>query len=50
MLQILPIALALVKAVNASGNLLNNITQIAYSFTEHKKLLTKVYNNIIKSI
>ena len=50
MLQILPIVLALVKAVNASGNLLNNITQIAYSFIEHKKSLTKVYNNIIKSI
>ena len=48
MLQRLPIALAQVKADNNSESLVNEIKQIVYSF--QKKLLKKVYNNIIKSI
>ena len=42
MLQILPIALAQIKAGNNSESLLNGIRQIVNS--------KKVYNNIIKSI
>ena len=50
MLQRLPIALAQVKAGNNSENLLNEIRQIVYSLYQSKKITTKVYNNIIKSI
>ena len=50
MLQRLPIALALVKAGTNSENLLNEIRQIVYSLYQSKKIIEKVYNNIIKSI
>ena len=50
MLQRSPIALALVKAGNNSGRLLNEIRQIAYSSYQLKEITKKVYNNIIKSI
>ena len=46
MLQILPIALAQVKAGNNSENLLNEIRQIVYCLYQSKEI-TK---NIIKSI
>ena len=41
MLQRLPIALALVKADNNSGNLLNETKKIVYSLYQSKKLLKK---------
>ena len=50
MLQILPIALAQVKAGNNSENLSNEISQIVYSLYQSKQITEKVYNNIIKSI
>ena len=50
MLQRLPIALAEVKAVNTSENLLNEIRQIIYYLYQEKKLLKKVYNNATNSI
>ena len=50
MLQILPIALAQVKAGNNSESLLNEIRQIVYSLYQSKQITKKVYNNIIKSI
>ena len=50
MLQRLPIALAQVKAVNNSENLLNQIRKIVYSLYQSKEITKKVYNNIIKSI
>ena len=50
MLQRLPIALAQVKAGNNSESLLNEITQIVYSLYQSKQIITKVYNEIIKSI
>ena len=50
MLQILPIALAQIKAGNNSELLLNEIRQIAYSVYRSKEITKKVYNNIIKSI
>ena len=50
MLQRLPVALAQVKASNNSESLLNEITQIVYSFYQSKQITKKVYNNIIKSI
>ena len=49
LLQILPIALAQVKAGNNSENLLNEIRQIVYSLHQSKKITKNVYNNIIKS-
>ena len=49
-LQILPIALAQVKAGNTSENLLNEIRQIIYSLYWAKEIIKKVYNNIINSI
>ena len=49
-LQILPTALAQVKAGNNSENLLNEIRQIVYSLYQSKEITKKVYNNIIKSI
>ena len=45
MLQRLPIALAQVKACNASENLLNEIRQIIYSLYREKMLL-KIYTTI----
>ena len=50
MLQILPIALAQIKAGNNSESLLNEIMQIVYSLYQSKEITKKVYNNIIKSI
>ena len=50
MLQRLPIALAQVKAGNNSESLLNEISQIVYSLHQSKKIIKKVYNNMIKSI
>ena len=50
MLQILPIALAQVKAGNNSESLLNKIRQIVYSLYQSKGITRKVGNNIIKSI
>ena len=49
MLQRLPIALAQIKAGNNSESLLNETRQIVYSLYQSKQI-TKVYNNIIKSI
>ena len=50
MLQRLPIALAQVKAVNNSENLLNQIRKIVYFLYQSKEITKKVYNNIIKSL
>ena len=50
MFQILPIALAQVKADNNTENLLNEIRQIVYYLNQSKEIPKKVYNNIIKSI
>ena len=50
MLQILPIALAQVKAGNNSENLLNKIRQIVYYLYQSTEITKKVYNKIIKSI
>ena len=50
MLQRIHIALAQVKAGNASENLLNEIRQIIYSRYREKKIAKKVYNNIMNSI
>ena len=50
MLQILQIALAILKAGNSSGNLLNEIRQIIYSLHWAKEIIKKVYNDIINSI
>ena len=48
LLQLLPIALAQVKAGNNSKNLLNEIRQIIYSFHQAKEITKKVYNNLMK--
>ena len=50
MLQILPIALAQVKAGKNSESLLNEIRQIVYFLYQSKQIIKKVCNNIIKSI
>ena len=50
MLQRLPRALALVKVVNNSESLLNEIREIVYSFYQSKEITKKVYSNIIKLI
>ena len=50
MLQILPIALAQVKAGNKSENLLNAMTQILYSLYRAKEITKKAYNNIMNLI
>ena len=50
MLQILPVALAQIKAGNNSETLLNEIRQILYSLYQSKEITKNVYNNIIKSI
>ena len=50
MLEILPIALAQIKAGNNSESLLNEIRQIAYSLYRSKEITKKVYTNIVKSI
>ena len=43
MLQRLPIAIAEIKAVNISENLLNEIRQIIYSLYQAKEIAKKVY-------
>ena len=54
MLQRLSIALAQVKAINTSENLLNEITQIIYSLYREKEITKNVYkqynefNKVIK--
>ena len=50
MLQILPIALAQVKAGNTSENLLNEIRQILYFLYWAKAITKRVFNNIMNSI
>ena len=50
MLQRLPIALASVKAGNASEKLLSEIRQIIYSLYLAKEITKKVYNNIMNLI
>ena len=50
MLQILPIALAEIKAGNNSESLLNEVRQIVYSLYQSKQIPKKVYNSIIKPI
>ena len=50
MLQRLPMALAQVKAVNNSENLINEIRQIIYSLYQSKEITKKVYNNLMKSL
>ena len=47
MLQILPIALAQVKACNTSDNLLNEIRQIIYYMYPAKEITKRVCNNMI---
>ena len=49
-LQRLSIALAQAKSENTSGNLLNEIRQIIYSFYRAKEITRKAYNNIMNSI
>ena len=49
MLIRLPIAFALVKAGNASENLLNEFPQIIYALYWAKKITKKVYNSIMNS-
>ena len=46
----LPIALAQIKESNNSESLLNEIRQLFILCIDQKKLLKKVYNNIIKSV
>ena len=43
MLQRLPIAIAEIKAVSMSENLLNEIRQIIYSLYQAKEIAKKVY-------
>ena len=50
MSQILPIALAQVKAGNTSKDVLNEIRKIIYSLYQSKKITKKVYNNIMNPI
>ena len=50
MVQILPVALAQVKAGNTSENLLNESRQVIYSLYQIKEIAKKVYNNIMNSV
>ena len=50
MIQILPIALAQVKVVNTSENLLNEIRKIIYSLYRAKEITKRVCNNIMNSM
>ena len=50
MLQILPIALALVKAGNTTENLLNEIRQIIHCLYQEREITKKVHNSIMNSI
>ena len=49
-LQILPMALAQIKAGNNSESLLNEIKHIVYYLYQSKDITKKVYNNITKSV
>ena len=49
MLQRLPIALALLKAVKTYENLLNEIRQIIYSLYQEKEITKKLYKDIMNS-
>ena len=50
MLQRLPIALAQIKAGNASENLLNKIRQIVSRLPQSKEIAKNIYKNITHSI
>ena len=51
MLQRLPTALAQVKAVNTSENLLNKVRKIIYHLYQAKEIIQKkVYNRIINTV
>ena len=50
MLQRSPIALAQAKAYNTSENLLNESVKSYVLCIDQKKLLKKVYNNIMNSV
>ena len=50
MLHRFPIAFALIKTANTSGNLLNEIHQVIYSLYQAKEINKKVYTNIMNSI
>ena len=50
MLQILPTALAQVKAGNTSQNLLSEIRQIIHFLYRAKEIFKKVHNIIMKSL
>ena len=50
MLQRSPIALAQAKAYNTSENLLNESVKSNVLCIDRKKLLKKVYNNIMNSV
>ena len=49
-LQRLPIAIAKVKPVDTSENLLNEIIQIIYSLYREKEMTKELYNKIMNSI
>ena len=49
-IQRLPIALAKVKPVDTSENLLNEIIQIIYSLYREKEMTKELYNKIMNSI
>ena len=50
MLQRLPTDLAQVKAGNTCKKLLNEITQLIYSFYRAREITKKAYDNIINSV
>ena len=50
MLQILPIALAQVKASNKSEKLFNETCQVIYSLYGAKELTKNIYSNILSSV
>ena len=50
MLQRLTIALAQVKVVNTSENLLSEIRKIIYPLYQAKEIAKKVYNSIMNSV
>ena len=50
LLQVLPTALAQVKAGNISENLLNEIRQMMYSLYRAKEIIKEVYIDIMNSI
>ena len=50
MFQRIPIAIAQVKAINTSENLLNEICQIIQFLHPARKVTKKLYNNIVSSM